>query len=163
MVIAIAALSVGIINVTQHPTPSVTVTERPSPSPSPSTTSAAAQTAANRALCEAIAPLMAESDRSGKALSSQAPSTSPGWNAAMPKFISDTKDWVTRIQPIVDTHPDVDPYFHRTLQRFIDDQRNLVADLEAGPWQPYDQTIWNDGLGAWNGPQVICWDLGIKW
>lgn len=81
----------------------------------------------------------------------------------MPKFISDTKDWVGRIQPIIDSHPGVDPYFHRTLQRFVDDQRNLVADLEAGPWQPYDQTIWNDGLGAGNGPQVTCWDLGIKW
>jgi hypothetical protein len=106
---------------------------------------------------------MAESDRTSKALSSQAPSGSPGWNAAMPKFISDTKDWLGRIQPVVDSHPDVDPYFHRMLQRFVDDQRNLVGDIEAGPWQPYDQTIWNDGLGAYNGPLVTCWNLGVKW
>lgn len=118
---------------------------------------------ANRALCGAIAPLMGDNDRVSKALSSQAPSGSPAWNAAMPKFISDTKEFVGRIQPIIDSHPDVDPYFHRTLQRFVDDQRNLVADLDAGPWQPYDQTIWNDGLGAYNGPQVTCWDLGVKW
>lgn len=81
----------------------------------------------------------------------------------MPKFISAEKELIGRFQPIIDSHQDVDPYFHRTLQRYIDDRRSLVADLEAGPWQPYDQNIWDDSLGAYNGPQVTCWDLGIKW
>jgi hypothetical protein len=106
---------------------------------------------------------MTDSNRVGKTLSSEAPAGSPGWNAATPKFISDTKDWVARIQPVIDSHPDADPYFRRSLQRFVDDQRNLVADLEAGPWQPYDQTIWDDGLGAYNGPQSVCWGLGVRW
>ncbi|MEE6140366.1 hypothetical protein SKC41_29145 [Mycobacterium sp. 050128] len=81
----------------------------------------------------------------------------------MPKFVSDTKDWVGRIQPIIDSHPDVDPYFQRTLQRFVDDEKSLAIDLAAGPWQPYDQTIWNDALGAENGPMSTCWALGVKW
>jgi hypothetical protein len=81
----------------------------------------------------------------------------------MPKFINDTKDWMGRVQPVIDSHPDADPFLRRSLQRFVDDQRNLVADLEAGPWQPYDQNIWDDSLGAGAGPQGICWDLGVRW
>lgn len=160
MVIAIAALVVGLIDFIQKPpsAPPVTVTEHSSP-----TRSAGDQASANRALCEAIAPLMTESDRVSKTLSSQAPAGSPGWNSAMPKFISDEKNLIERFQPIIDSHHDVDPYFHRTLQRYVDDRRNLVADLEAGPWQKYDQNIWDDSLGAYNGPLVTCWDLGIKW
>lgn len=114
------------------------------------------------AMVVAIAALIVGSDRVSKALSNQAPAGSPGWNAEMPKFLSAEKDLLGRFQPIIDSHPDVDSYFHRTLQRYVDDRRNLVPDLEAGPWQPYDHNIWDDSLGAYNG-LVVCWDLGIKW
>lgn len=106
---------------------------------------------------------MGESDRIGKAFTSLGPPDSAASAAGVPKFVSDTRDWVARIQPVVDRYPDVDPYFHRMLQRFVDDQKSLALDLAAGPWQAYDQTIWNDGLGAENGPMSTCWALGIKW
>lgn len=106
---------------------------------------------------------MGESDRIGKAFSSLGPPDSAAAAAGVSRFVNDTKDWVTRIQPVVDSHPDVDPYFLRTLQRFVDDQKSLAIDLAAGPWQAYDQTIWNDGLGAENGPMSTCWALGVKW
>jgi hypothetical protein len=106
---------------------------------------------------------MTEDNRVAKAFSSLGPPGSPGWDAGKQKFLSETKDWVGRIQPMIDNHPDVDPYFRRSLQRFVDDQRFLIADLEAGPWQPYDQTIWNDSLAAGSGPLSICWDLGVEW
>jgi hypothetical protein len=161
--LSVAALVVSIVDLTRSPSSPSASTATSVTTSAPSSAPAADTTAANRALCTAIAPIMTDSNRVGKALSSQAPSGSPGWNAAIPKFISDTKDWVARIQPLIDSHPDVDPYLRRSLYRLVDDQRYLVSDLESGPWQPYDQTIWNDGLGAGTGPLNICWDLGIKW
>lgn len=161
MVIAIAALIVGIIDLTRT-TPSaqpVTVTERSSRP----TRSAADQASADHALCEAIAPLMTESDRISKAYSNLGPAGSPTYTAGLSTFMSDTKNWVGRIQPVIDGHPGVDPFLRRSLQRFVDDRRYLVADLEEGPPQPYDQTDWNDSLSAYNGPLTVCWGLGVKW
>jgi hypothetical protein len=161
ILLAIAALVVGIVALVRPTTPSA-------PAAPTSITPAAPSgptdfTAANRAFCTAIAPLMTEDDRVAKTFSNSGPEGSPGRDAAKAAFISATKDSVGRIQPIIDAHPNVDPYLRRSLQRFVDDQRFLVADLEAGPWQPYDQTIWNDSLGAGSGPLSICWDLGVKW
>lgn len=164
ILIATAALVVGIIDLVRPAASAVPVGATPSPPSSlvpPS--SADHTTAADKALCAAVAPLMGESDRIGKAFTSLGPPDSPASAAGVPKFVSDTRDWVARIQPVVDRHPDVDPYFHRMLQRFVDDQKSLALDLAAGPWQAYDQTIWNDGLGAENGPMSTCWALGIKW
>jgi hypothetical protein len=159
--LAIAALVVGIVDLTRSPISTARATSN-------ATTSApisapADTTVADRALCSAIAPLMSDSDRVSKALSSQAPAGSPEWNAAVPKFASDTKAWLGRIQPVIDSHPDVDPFFRRTLQRLVDDRRLLVADLDEGGWQPNDQTNWNDSLSAYNGPLTTCWNLGVKW
>jgi hypothetical protein len=161
IVMSTAALVVGIVDLTRSSTPGAPATSAPS-TPAP-TTAPADFTAANRALCTAIAPIMSDSDRVAKTLSSLGPANSPAWNAGKDKFISDNKDWTGRLQPVIDSHPYADPYFRRSLQRVVDDQRYLVADLEAGPWQPYDQTIWNDSLAAYSGPVSICWDLGVKW
>ena len=161
IVLATAALVLGIVDLARSSTSAAHSASTPT---SGAPTSAPTDfTAANRALCTAIAPLMTDSNRVAKTFSNLGPPGSPGWDAGKDKFISDTKDWVGRIQPVIDSHPNVDPYFRRSLQRFVDDQRYLVADLEAGPWQPYDQTIWNDSLGAGSGPLSICWDLGVKW
>ena len=161
ILLATAALVVGVIDLTRPATPAAPAA---STSTTPAPTSAPVDvTAANRALCTAIAPLMTESDRTAKAYSSLGPAGSPGRNAGEKKFVSDTKDWVGRIQPVIDIHPGADPFFRRSLQRFVDDQRLLGLDLDAGPYQSYDQAIWNDSLAAYNGPQSICWDLGIKW
>jgi hypothetical protein len=161
--LAVAALVVSIVDLTRSPTTSST-SNASSPSSSVATTAPADTTTANRVLCTAIAPLMTEDNRVAKSLSDQAPSSSPGWSTALPKFVSDTKDWLGRIQPVIDSHPNVDPYLSRSLNRFVDDQRYLVGDLQGGgPWAPYDQTIWNDSLGAVTGPLNVCWDLGVKW
>jgi hypothetical protein len=162
ILLATAALVVGIVDLVRPATPAA-------PAASTSTTPAAPPgptdfTAANRALCTAIAPLMTDSNRVAKAYSSLGPAGTPTWNAGVPKFISDTKDWVGHIQPVIDSHPDADPFFRRSLQRFVDDRRFLILDLEAaGPYPAYDDTIWNDSLAAGSGPLNICWDLGVKW
>jgi hypothetical protein len=162
IVLATAALVVGIINLvrpahTAAPTAPTAVPTAGTPTPGQDTT------AADHAFCTAIAPLMTESDRISKAYSNLGPAGSPAWNAGLPNFISETKEWVGHIQPIVDSNTTADPFLQRSLQRFIDDQRFLVADLGAGPFQPYDDAIWQDSLAAYSGPLSICYGLGVKW
>jgi hypothetical protein len=158
ILLSVSALAVGITALTR---PTTTAPSEP--------TNAAAgpagdTTAADRALCTAIAPLMAESNRETKAWRGSGVPDSPERNAATPQYIRETQDWARRIQPIIDSNPDVDPYLRRSLQRFVDDVRLLVADLGApGPYQPYHETLFEDSLGAYAGPLNVCWDLGVKW
>lgn len=160
MFVALAGLVVSIIGLMQPPTVAAPVIGTSAP---PSQTPAADPTAANHALCNAIAPLMTESDGISKAYSNLGPAGSPTYRAGISTFVSDTKNWVGHIQPVIDGHNGADPFLRRSLQRFVDDRRHLVADLEEGPPQPYDQTDWNDSLSAYNGPLTVCWNLGVKW
>ena len=162
ILLAIAALVVGIIN--------LNLPSRTSAVPAPSATPSAATptpaqetTVADRTLCAAIAPLMGESDRIGKAYIGLGTGGTPARDAAVPKFISDTQDWIGRIQPVLDRHPDASPFFHRSLQRFIDDQNLIVSDLAAGPLTAWAEALWWDSLGAYSGPLHICARHGVKW
>ena len=87
----------------------------------------------------------------------------PARDSTLPKFISDTQDWIGRVQPILDQHPDARPFFRRSLQRFIDDRNLLVSDLKPGPLPPEAYAMWSDSLGAYSGPLRICDQLGVKW
>jgi hypothetical protein len=161
IVLAAAALVVGIIALVR-PAPSA-----PPPPAAPSSSSAhpAGTTEANRAFCTDIAPLMGESDKTAQAFNHN-DKNSPEWKAGAQTFVNDTKAWVGRMQPVIDSHGDADPYLLRSMQRFVDDRRYLIADLVAGngaEWLPYDQTSWNDSLAALSGPAGVCWDLGVKW
>lgn len=162
ILLAASALVVGIVDLNRSPAstgPAASTANTSAPTAAPTDT-----TAANRALCTAIAPLMTDSNRTAKAYSSLGPAGTPAWTSGVSTFVSETKDWLGRIQPTIDSHPDADPFFRRSLQRFIDDRRFLVLDLEApGAYPPYDDTIWNDSLAAGSGPLNTCWDLGIKW
>ncbi len=120
ILLATAALVVGIVDLTRSSTRAAPAASTPT---TPAPTSAPTDfTGANRALCT-IAPLMTEDNRVAKTFSNLGPAGSQGWDAGKDKFVSDTKDWVGRIQPVIDSHPNVDPYFRRSLQRFVDDQR----------------------------------------
>jgi hypothetical protein len=161
IVLAAAALVVGIVALVR-PAPSA-----PPPAAAPSSSSAhpTGTTEANRAFCTDIAPLMTESDKTAQAFS-HPEKNSPEYQAGVPAFVGDTKAWVGRMQAVIDSHGDADPYLLRSMQRFVDDRRDLVADLEAGSgaeWRPYDQTSWNDSLAAGSGPLSACWNLGVKW
>lgn len=162
--VAVAALIVGILALTKpSPGPAPSSAGSPSTSPSSTSTPAADTTSANKALCQAIAPLMTESDSVTNAYIDSGGTKSPERIAATPKFVSDTKDWASRIQPTIEAHPGVDPYFARTLQRFVDDRRLLITDLDAGPSLPYDDAVYADSMAAYNGPLRTCYDLGVRW
>jgi hypothetical protein len=158
ILLSVSALAVGITALTR---PTATTPSEP--------TSAAARpaedtTAADRALCTAIAPLMAESNRVERAYQSSGEAGSPEREAATARYVSDTGDWVTRVQPIIDSNPDADPFFLRSLQRFVDDQRLLAYDLAAsGPHGLTDEVLQRTATGAYVGALNICWDLGVKW
>jgi hypothetical protein len=160
-VLAAAALVVGIVALVRPaPVPSVAL-------PSGSAARQAGSTEVNRAFCSDLAPLMAESNKTAQAYSHLGAPNTPEWKAGAQIFITDTKAWLTRIQPVIDSHGDADPFLLRNMQRFVDDRRDLVADLASGDdapsWLPYDQTNWNDSLSAGSGPSSFCFDLGVKW
>jgi len=129
----------------------------------PTATTAADTTSADRALCTAIAPLMGENDRFSNAYIRLGEAGSPARDQALPKFISDSQDWVKRVQPILDQHSDANPYLQRTLQRFLDDRSLLVSDMQPGPLTSYANTLWADSLGAYSGPLHVCGGVGITW
>lgn len=120
---------------------------------------------ANRAFCTDIAPLMAESDKTAQAFS-RLDRKAPDWKAGAQAFMDATTPWLDRMQPVIDSHGDADPFLQRSMQRFVDDTRYLLADLAAGEgpeWLPYDQTSWNDGLAALSGVAHVCYTVGVRW
>lgn len=128
------------------------------------TTSAAADTsAADRALCMVIAPLMAEDDRASNTWRNTGDPGTPARDGALPKYRSDTEDWARRIQPLLDEHQDANSFFRRTLQRFVDDRILYVRNARPGAPEDYDNEIWADSLSVYGGPLSICNELDVKW
>lgn len=159
LVVAAAALVVGIAALVR-PTPAPPTVAAPASS---SSAHPAGTTEANRAFCTDIAPLMAASDKSAQAYSHLGTPNSPEWKPGAQTFVNDTKAWLPRMQTVIDSHGDADPFLVRSTQRFVDDRKFLVEDLDSGPWEQYDQIIWSDSLAALSGPLTACFDLGVKW
>jgi hypothetical protein len=160
IVLAVAALNVALVRGGESSGPA-TPTAQPTTSSTP--TASGDTSAADKALCEAIAPLMAASNTQANDLAGVGEQGTPAADAALPKFIGDTKDWVRRAQAVVDQHPDANSFFRRTLQRYIDDMSLYVINVQPGPKQIYDSAAWADSLVAYGGPKSICRDLGISW
>jgi hypothetical protein len=156
IVLAVAALIVALVRGGES-----SVTAQPTTSSTPAT--GGDTTAADKALCDAIAPLMAESNKQANDLAGVGEQGTPAADAALPKFIGDTKDWVRRTQAVADQHPDANSFFRRILQRYIDDMSLYVINVQPGPKQIYDSAAWADSLVAYGGPKSICRDLGISW
>ena len=74
-----------------------------------------------------------------------------------PKFVSDTQNWTGRAQPILDQHPDVDPYLPPQLFNVSRrSEPDLWSDLTPGPLTSDAKTLWADSLGAYSGPLHVC-------
>ena len=119
--------------------------------------------AADKALCQGIAPLMAEDDQRSNAFVALGPSGSAARDAGVDRFRADTAAWATRIQAVADQHQSADPFLRRTLQRFIDDRRLIARNMRTGKTMEYDDAIWSDSLAAYGGPLGMCYDLGVRW
>jgi hypothetical protein len=141
----------------------VSLLSSPAPPPAASSSSPQAATAADKALCQAIGPLMKENDdRSNAFLASGQPGT-PERDAALPKFVSDTQDWARRTQQVLDAHSNPPRFTTRALQRYIDDMQLFVASVRPGPGTQYDEAAWTDSIVAYGGPLATCQQLGISW
>jgi hypothetical protein len=160
IVAAVAALIVALVRGGES---SVTTTPTAQPTTSSTPTAGGDTTAADKALCQAIAPLMAENDRTSNAFLKLGDSGTPERDAALSKYVSDTQDWARRIQAVFDSNRAVQPYFERTLQRYIDDTKLLVTNMRPGPSTSYDRAAYADSLVAYGGPLSICQGLGINW
>jgi hypothetical protein len=162
--LATAALVMSVVGLARPtPAPVAAAPTSTSTSTSPSGSSAVDTTTADLALCTAIAPLMGENDQFSNTYIRLGEAGSPARDQALPKFIHDSQDWVKRVQPILDQHPDAESYLRRTLQRFLDDRSLLVSDMGPGPLTSYANALWADSLGAYSGPLHACDELGIKW
>ena len=91
ILLAAAALAIGIVLLVRPaPVPSAAA---PTPAASNVTTTGDT-TEEDRALCTAIAPMMAEGDRITKGWIGIGKPGTPARDAATPKFITDTRDWM---------------------------------------------------------------------
>lgn len=152
--LAVAALVIAIMALTTQPTPVTPSSAPPNPP---------ALAADDKALCQAIAPLMKENDdRSNAFLGTGAPG-SPERDAALPKFVSDTQDWARRTQQALDTHANPPRFITRALQRYIDDMQLFVASVRPGPGTQYDEEAWTDSIEAYGGPLATCQAVGVGW
>ncbi len=141
----------------------VSLQSEPAPVPAANSSNPQAATAADKALCQAVGPLMKENDdRSNAFLASGQPGT-PQRDAALPKFVSDTQDWARRTQQVLDAHANPPRFTTRALQRYIDDMQLFVASVRPGPGTQYDEAAWTDSIVAYGGPLAACQQLGISW
>src|ERR1700682_3991739 len=89
IMLAIAALVVGVVAWVHHPA----APPRAAPSPSPATAAPANTEAADRALCQAIAPLMKEATDTKKAFVNLGHTGTPERDAGIQQFQAATRDW----------------------------------------------------------------------
>ena len=150
-----AALVVSLVNTGGDAPPA-----SPQPTATPSSTAPTGSTAADKALCETIAPLIKESADRGKAFVALGHTGTPERDAGIAPFLSDTMDWVRRAEDALSAHPSPG-YLSRSLQRYIDDRRSYAASLRPGPETEADAAAWNDSLVAAGGSYQVCGDLGV--
>ena len=157
--VALAAAALVISLVTAHRNLSAPA----APPPAQPTNQAASTADSDKALCEAIAPLIKESNAEAKAFVALGNYGTPERDAGIPAYVAQTTDWVKRAQSVVDQHMTTAraDYLMRSLQRFIDDVRAYASNIRPGPATDGDTAAWNDSLVALAGPLEVCGDLGV--
>jgi hypothetical protein len=153
VVLAVAALVVAVVS----------LVTQPAPAPTASAPTGQAIADADKALCQAIGPLMKENDDRSNAFLATGEAGSPERDAALPKFVSDTQAWAHRTQQALDGHATPPRLVTRALQRYIDDMQLFVASVRPGPGTQYDEAAWTDSIVAYGGVLTTCQQVGISW
>jgi hypothetical protein len=161
IVMGAAGVILGIVGLVREP--STTPSAAPATSVPPTASAPANTEAADKSLCQAIAPLMKESADIGKSFVNLGHTGTPERDAGIPQFRAAVEDWATRIQPIVDAHANPPRYLTRTLQRYIDDTRLYAENIRPGPETDFDRSAWADRVVAYGGPFGECPKLGVQW
>jgi hypothetical protein len=157
IVLASAALVVSLVSAHRNTPPAAT---QPSAQP---TNQSPSSTESDKALCQAIAPLIKESESDGKAFVALGNNGTPARDAGIDAFAAKTADWVKRTQAVIDQHVTTAPpgYLMRSLLRFMDDRHTYASNIRPGPATDGDNAAWNDSLVAAGGLFEVCGDLGV--
>jgi hypothetical protein len=158
VVLAAAALIVSVVRGGDSSAPA-----SPTAQPSTSPTAASDTTAADKALCEEVAPLLRESAEDGKNFVNLGHTGTPERDGGIPAYRAQVEDWVSRIQPILDAHADPPRYLTRSLQQLVDYTRSYAENIRPGPETEPDTAAWNNRVVAYGGPFEVCHKLGVNW
>lgn len=158
ILLSAAALVVGVIALVHQPATSTSATL---------TSTAAAPvgdtTAADKALCEKVGPLLREVVDIGKRFVALGYSGTASRDNGIPGFQAEIEDWAKRIQPVLDETANPPRYLTRTLQTEVDFKRLYAANIRPGPELPTDVETWNIAAIAYGGPWETCHALGVTW
>ena len=106
---------------------------------------------ADRELCEAIAPLVQENTNTVNTFAGLGERGTSERDAGIAGFQASIRDWVSRIEPVLEGHPSASAYLTRNFQWYIDSNRIYASQLKPGRGNPADEAAWNDAsvaLGA---------------
>jgi hypothetical protein len=119
---------------------------------------------ADRDLCQAMGPLMNESNAAGNAFQKSGEQNTPERKAATPKYIGDTYDWARRAQEVVNQHADPPRFLSRTFQRYVDDvllyAEGLAPDRDSSA---YENQIYELSIQDLAGLIGRCGELEAPW
>ncbi len=128
------------------------------PSPPPPVPHAEAQQLlvddADKPLCEAVGPLMKDSDDVTNAFIAKGDPGSPERRAAIPQFKADTLDLADRIQKVINEHADPPRYLTRTLQSYVDGMLLYSENMYTGSWRRsfVTRATYDASVVAYGGP-----------
>jgi hypothetical protein len=145
----------------------VTGQREPAPIPQPEERKTVAEVfdeSADRSLCEAIAPLMRESDDRNHALTTSGEPGSPGRSGAIPKHKTDTVAWASRMPQTLEAHAEPSRYLTRTLQAYVDGELLYSENIypNRAP-DSYDSSVWDSKSVNYGGPLGACYKVGVRW
>lgn len=119
---------------------------------------------ADRALCQAMGPLMSESADRNNALQDLTKQNTPERKAAIPKFVSETYDWADKAQDMLNNHPDPPRFLTRNFQRYIDDSllfaEGLSPDRDSSV---YENQIYENIIKDLAGLIGRCTEVDVRW
>lgn len=122
--------------------------------------------AADRALCQQVQPMMAESIAFSKTFAGTGAPGSPERDAAIPGFRVTVKQWADRMQIPLDSASTPPRFLTRSLQRYVDDLHLYASNIARGPENNIDRAVndhaWNDATVALAGVMETGRQLGVN-